>query len=100
MITLSDVHKTFGTNAVLRGVDLTIDSGTSMVIIGGSGTGKSVLLKCILGLVTPDSGTITLDEIAEKLGGFSSAADGTGEDEGPKRQRRGRRRFARRWTSY
>ena len=61
MITLSGVHKTFGTNQVLRGVDLTIDSGTSMVIIGGSGTGKSVLLKCILGLVKHDTGTITLD---------------------------------------
>ncbi|MCB2136522.1 MAG: ABC transporter ATP-binding protein [Rhodobacteraceae bacterium] len=61
MITLSDVHKTFGKNRVLRGVNLTIPSGESMVIIGGSGTGKSVLLKCILGLVRPDGGTITLD---------------------------------------
>ncbi|GGB13455.1 ABC transporter ATP-binding protein [Allosediminivita pacifica] len=61
MITLDSVSKTFGTNHVLRGVDLTIDRGTSMVIIGGSGTGKSVLLKCILGLTPPDSGTITLD---------------------------------------
>ena len=63
MITLHSVTKSFGTNAVLRGVDLTLASGKSMVIIGGSGTGKSVLLKCILGLVTPDSGTITLDGI-------------------------------------
>ena len=61
MITLAGVHKAFGTNRVLQGVDLTIAKGTSMVIIGGSGTGKSVLLKCILGLVTPDRGTITLD---------------------------------------
>jgi phospholipid/cholesterol/gamma-HCH transport system ATP-binding protein len=61
MIELSGVHKTFGSNKVLRGVDLTIASGTSMVIIGGSGTGKSVLLKCILGLVMPDAGQITLD---------------------------------------
>lgn len=61
MITLSAVTKTFGKNRVLRGVDLTIPSGQSMVIIGGSGTGKSVLLKCILGLVRPDGGTITLD---------------------------------------
>lgn len=61
MITLSGVHKSFGSNAVLRGVDLVIPSGKSMVIIGGSGTGKSVLLKCVLGLVTHDSGTITLD---------------------------------------
>lgn len=61
MITLSGVTKTFGQNRVLRGVDLTIPSGESMVIIGGSGTGKSVLLKCILGLVRHDQGTITLD---------------------------------------
>ena len=61
MITLTGVEKTFGTNRVLRGVDLVLPKGQSMVIIGGSGTGKSVLLKCILGLVTPDAGTITLD---------------------------------------
>jgi phospholipid/cholesterol/gamma-HCH transport system ATP-binding protein len=61
MITLSGVHKAFGANRVLQGVDLTIGRGDSMVIIGGSGTGKSVLLKCILGLVWPDSGKITLD---------------------------------------
>lgn len=61
MITLSGVHKSFGPNRVLRGVDLTIAKGESMVIIGGSGTGKSVLLKSVLGLVTPDQGTITLD---------------------------------------
>ncbi len=61
MITLSGVQKTFGENRVLRGIDLTIEKGESLVIIGGSGTGKSVLLKCVLGLVLPDSGTITLD---------------------------------------
>ncbi len=61
MIELRGVHKAFGANRVLRGVDLTVARGTSMVVIGGSGTGKSVLLKCILGLVTPDAGTITLD---------------------------------------
>jgi phospholipid/cholesterol/gamma-HCH transport system ATP-binding protein len=61
MITLSGVHKSFGPNRVLRGVDLTIPKGQSMVIIGGSGTGKSVLLKCVLGLVAPDAGTISLE---------------------------------------
>ena len=61
MIELSDVHKAFGQNRVLRGVTLKIASGESMVVIGGSGTGKSVLLKCILGLLEPDSGTILLD---------------------------------------
>ena len=61
MIELRGVRKSFGSNAVLRGVDLTLERGTSMVVIGGSGTGKSVLIKSILGLVTPDAGTITLD---------------------------------------
>jgi phospholipid/cholesterol/gamma-HCH transport system ATP-binding protein len=61
MIALQNVTKSFGRNAVLRGVTLDIPTGQSMVIIGGSGTGKSVLLKCILGLVHPDGGTITLD---------------------------------------
>lgn len=67
MIELRDVHKRFGTNRVLRGVDLNIARGESMVIIGGSGTGKSVTLKCILGLTTPDQGTILLDgeDVAE-----------------------------------
>ncbi|MDA3888931.1 MAG: ATP-binding cassette domain-containing protein [Allgaiera sp.] len=61
MIQLQGVHKAFGRNKVLRGVDLTVPTGESMVIIGGSGTGKSVALKCVLGLVTPDAGKITLD---------------------------------------
>ena len=61
MIELQDVHKAFGNNRVLRGATLKIGSGESMVIIGGSGTGKSVLLKCVLGLVEPDRGTILLD---------------------------------------
>ena len=63
MITLTDVHKAYGANRVLQGVNLTIAKGQSMVIIGGSGIGKSVLLKSILGLVTPDRGTITLDDV-------------------------------------
>ena len=61
MIEISALTKSFGTKQVLRGVDLVVPSGQSSVIIGGSGTGKSVLLKCILGLVHPDGGTITLD---------------------------------------
>jgi phospholipid/cholesterol/gamma-HCH transport system ATP-binding protein len=61
MIELRAVTKSFGQNHVLRGVDLTVPRGTSMVVIGGSGTGKSVLLKCILGLVRPDGGTIAVD---------------------------------------
>ena len=61
MIELRGVTKAFGAKEVLRGIDLSVSTGQSMVIIGGSGTGKSVLLKCILGLVRPDAGTILLD---------------------------------------
>jgi phospholipid/cholesterol/gamma-HCH transport system ATP-binding protein len=61
MITLTDIHKSFGPKQVLRGVDLHIPRGESMVIIGGSGTGKSVTLKCVLGLVAPDKGRIEVD---------------------------------------
>jgi len=58
MIELRGIHKSFGQNHVLAGVDLSIERGKSMVIIGGSGTGKSVLLKSILGLITPDQGQV------------------------------------------
>jgi len=61
MIELQNVHKSFGSNHVLRGVDVSVNKGKSLVIIGGSGTGKSVTIKCILGLVKPDQGTIFVD---------------------------------------
>ncbi|HSF92072.1 MAG TPA: ATP-binding cassette domain-containing protein, partial [Paracoccaceae bacterium] len=60
-ISLRDVHKGFGPKHVLDGVTLDVAAGESMVIIGGSGTGKSVMLKCILGLMQPDSGDILID---------------------------------------
>ncbi len=61
MIRLEGVHKAFGSKQVLRGMDLEVPKGTSMVIIGGSGTGKSVALKCILGLIRHDTGRILVD---------------------------------------
>jgi phospholipid/cholesterol/gamma-HCH transport system ATP-binding protein len=61
MIELSGVEKAFGEKRVLRGVDLSVARAESLVIIGGSGTGKSVTLKCVLGLIPPDAGTITVD---------------------------------------
>lgn len=61
MIRMENVHKSFGDNAVLKGLTLEIPKGTSMVIIGGSGTGKSVALKSVLGLIQPDSGQIYVD---------------------------------------
>ena len=63
-IELAGVAKRFGAKVVLNGVDLTIAPGESMVIIGGSGTGKSVTLKCILGLLTPDAGSIRVDGVS------------------------------------
>jgi phospholipid/cholesterol/gamma-HCH transport system ATP-binding protein len=58
---LRGVRKRFGTNVVLDGIDLDIAAGESLVVIGGSGTGKSVLLKCVLGLLRPDAGSIEID---------------------------------------
>jgi len=60
-IELIGVKKRFGPKVVLDGVDLSIEKQSSTVIIGGSGTGKSVALKCILGILTPDEGTIKID---------------------------------------
>ncbi|PZP56957.1 MAG: ABC transporter ATP-binding protein [Micavibrio aeruginosavorus] len=60
-IKLSGVTKAFGSKKVLNGVDLEVPEGKSVVIIGGSGTGKSVTLKSILGLIEPDSGSILVD---------------------------------------
>lgn len=61
MIRMENVHKSFGDNHVLNGLTLEIPKGSSMVIIGGSGTGKSVALKSVLGLIQPDSGEIYVD---------------------------------------
>ncbi|WP_284947414.1 ABC transporter ATP-binding protein [Acidisoma cladoniae] len=60
-IRVRGLRKAFGDKQVLDGIDLDVMGGTSMVVIGGSGTGKSVLLKCILGLIEPDAGTIEID---------------------------------------
>lgn len=58
---IKNLHKSFGHKPVLQGVDLDIAPGESVVIIGGSGTGKSVLLKCLLGLMRADEGSILMD---------------------------------------
>ncbi len=60
-LSLQDVHKRFGSKVVLDGVSLDVYPGESVVVMGGSGTGKSVMLKCVLGLIQPDSGRILLD---------------------------------------
>lgn len=60
---LSQVEKAFGSNQVLRGVSLSIPKGKSLVVIGGSGTGKSVMIKSVLGLIQPDRGSIKVDGV-------------------------------------
>lgn len=61
MIEIRDLHKSFGAQKVLRGLTLTVEPGETMVVLGRSGTGKSVLLKLIVGLLTPDRGQILVD---------------------------------------
>src|ERR1700722_20899892 len=60
-IHLTGVKKSFGGKHVLRGLDLSLNKAESVVVIGGSGTGKSVMLKCILGIIKPDAGSIKID---------------------------------------
>lgn len=62
-IALRNVHKSFGSKKVLQGIDLDLKTGSSLVVIGGSGTGKSVMVKTILGLIKPDSGSIKFDGV-------------------------------------
>jgi phospholipid/cholesterol/gamma-HCH transport system ATP-binding protein len=73
-IAVRGVEKFFGPKRVLRGIDLDCGAGESLVVIGGSGTGKSVLIKCIIGLLHPDSGSIRIDgEETVGLGGAARA---------------------------
>ena len=60
-IVLTDVRKSFGPKHVLNGINISVPRGQSLVVIGGSGTGKSVMLKCILGILHADSGSIQVD---------------------------------------
>ena len=59
MIEVKDLHKSFGDSQVLKGISTTFDKGKTNLIIGQSGSGKTVFMKCLLGLITPDSGTIS-----------------------------------------
>src|SRR5579872_2671736 len=62
MIKLENVYKSFGPNRVLRGCDLEVRDGETLTIIGGSGTGKSVTLKLMIGLLKPDRGEVYVDD--------------------------------------
>ena len=70
-ISVSQLHKAFGPKRVLNGLSFDLEAGRSLVVIGGSGTGKSVMLKNILGLLQPDSGSIKID--GEETVGLRSA---------------------------
>ena len=63
MIKVRGLNKSFGKKRVLRGINIDVNDGETLVIIGSSGTGKSILLKNIVGLVTPDSGSISIDGV-------------------------------------
>src|SRR5690606_34112990 len=61
MISIENIHKSFGSNNVLNGIDATFEPGKISLIIGGSGSGKSTLLKCMVGLHRPEIGTVMYD---------------------------------------
>ncbi len=61
MIEVKSLHKSFGDEDILKGIDFTFDTGKTNLVIGQSGSGKSVLMKCMLGLFTPEKGTIEYD---------------------------------------
>ena len=68
IITIKDLHKSFGTNVVLDGFDLELYEGENLVVMGKSGSGKSVMIKCVIGLEQPDSGSIlVMNEEINKL---------------------------------
>ena len=77
-ISVRGLRKSFGRNRVLDSLDIDCATGESLVIIGGSGTGKSVLVKCILGLLQPEAGSIRIDGIEAELAHM--AKDGSATD--------------------
>ncbi len=71
-ITVRGLEKAFERNVVLDGIDIDVGVGESLVVIGGSGTGKSVMVKCILGLMEPDAGSIKID--GQEVSGLGGSA--------------------------
>jgi phospholipid/cholesterol/gamma-HCH transport system ATP-binding protein len=68
IIAIKNLHKTFGKNKVLKGISLTVNKGEDLVILGRSGSGKSVTIKCLVGLVEPDKGSVKIyDKEVTKL---------------------------------
>ena len=71
------IRKTFGQNAVLKGINLSVDAGEVVALIGGNGAGKSTLMKIIMGIYTCDEGEVLIDGKAVKLGKPSASLAGT-----------------------
>ena len=62
-IVIDNLHKSFGEKSVLRGINLSVEKGEILCIIGKSGTGKSVILKHLVGIIEPDKGSISVDDV-------------------------------------
>ena len=62
MIVINELHKSYGENEILKGIDLTVNKSEVVVVVGPSGSGKSTLLRCINYLEVPTKGTITIDK--------------------------------------
>ena len=61
MVVIKDLHKSFENQVVLNGISMHVENAQNMVVFGRSGTGKSVLLKCLIRLMEPDAGEVTID---------------------------------------
>jgi phospholipid/cholesterol/gamma-HCH transport system ATP-binding protein len=70
VIQIEDLQKSFGSNNVLKGISITLNKGENLVVLGKSGSGKSVLIKCLVGLIQPDGGTLTV--LGEDIAGLGS----------------------------
>ena len=67
LLSIRGITKSFGSNSVLKGIDMQVDAGEVVALIGGNGAGKSTLMKIIMGIYQPDSGEIYVNGVCEKL---------------------------------
>ena len=81
LLNVTDLHKSFGTNKVLRGIDFSVQSGEVLALIGPSGSGKTTALRCLNGLESPDSGVVSFaggPEVNIKPGRTPKKSEGLG----------------------
>ena len=74
VVSVTDIRKTFGSHSVLNGISLSVNRGETLAVLGRSGTGKSVLLRLIIGLETPDSGSVFIH--GQDIAGADSRSNG------------------------